>query len=270
MGRQLPYGVADGTPHIWDKVSFNDLECPGVASVEIERTHKKDDKQAKGSNGSQVSYAGVEPAKVKVGISYLTEEEHAFFLDKVVKILDPNPDKKKVEAVKLNHAVATARNVTAITIDKLSGPSFNSGAWTWSIEATESRPPTQKNATGTFKGAPPPKDSNCQALSRSYTDAVNNARNERAQAQAKRSAAQNLESFGAFDNFGVESAVGGTSSQILKLRDEADQHENIAKAYDAQAATVYSMMVGSKCLEAPPSGNSTTTGPTVSVGQGQA
>jgi large subunit ribosomal protein L2 len=60
-----------------------------------------------------------------------------------------------------------------ITVDKVSGPSKSGdGVWEWTIDATEFREPSKKNATGTFKGGAP-KNANCAAMVQ-YADSMRN------------------------------------------------------------------------------------------------
>ena len=61
----LPWGGANGDPGLWDKVVIGGVEFPGLATVEITRKNKKDDKKAKGTNSQKRSKAGVDAADVK-------------------------------------------------------------------------------------------------------------------------------------------------------------------------------------------------------------
>jgi hypothetical protein len=144
-----PQAVAE----LWDSITFNDVQCPGVASVSISRANKWDTKKAQGSHGGERTFKGSDLASVKIQIKLWTLEQHDAFLADHLPPLEPDPGKKKPDGVTIGHAVATARNVRAITVDSVSGPEADhAGFVTYDIDATEYREPDKKNATGKATG----------------------------------------------------------------------------------------------------------------------
>lgn len=260
MGTPLAYGVADVDPTFWDVVKLGDKESPGLATVEVDRANKSDEKKAKGESGSTKEYSGADTAKVSIRIRYIYDIDHINFVDVILPIIEPNPEKKKVEAIAISHAVTIARKIKSITVDKVSGPNkAGDGIWEWAIEATEFREPSKKNATGTFKG-PKPNGADCGAMQtyrNSLLDMANNERRQAEQTVTQMKAgieAVNLVS----DTTGVE---GAAPPELVALKAKYEQHLAMAKVYDAQAQAAWSQMQAMGCFESKPSGNPNVTQP---------
>jgi hypothetical protein len=144
-----PQAVAE----VWDKATFNDLECPGLASVSISRANKWDTKKAQGSHGGERQFKGADLATVKIKVRLWTADDYVDFNENILPLLEPDPGKQKPSGVSLGHAVAWARNLRAITVDSVSGPeSDNAGFVEYDIDATEYREPDKTNATGKASG----------------------------------------------------------------------------------------------------------------------
>lgn len=147
--KEIPAGPWMKEPEIWDTAVLNGKACPGFCSFEVERSNKWDDKAAKGQHSQQRAFQGAEPAKGSLTIVFWTDEQYQTLLSDILPMIEPDPGKKKPDAVSITHAVAAARNVRAFTVDKVSGPErqdfdLRKFVVTW----TEERPPTTQNASG--------------------------------------------------------------------------------------------------------------------------
>lgn len=138
---------------VWDKGTFNDIDCPGLMSVSISRANKWDTKKAAGSHGGERQFKGSDLASVKIKVRLWTNDDYVAFNEQILSILDPDPGKKKADGIALGHAVAWSRNLRSITVDSVSGPeSDNAGMVEYDIDATEYREPDKTNATGKASG----------------------------------------------------------------------------------------------------------------------
>jgi hypothetical protein len=145
-----PQAVAE----VWDRLTCNETESPGLASVTVSRGNKWDTQKAQGSHGGQRNFKGADLASVKIQIRLYTLEDHEQFISDILPLFEPDPGKKKPEAVAIGHAVAWARNVRAVTVDSVSGPESDiRGFVTYDIDCTEHREPDSNNATGKATGA---------------------------------------------------------------------------------------------------------------------
>lgn len=168
---KIPLGPWHVHPELWDTLKIGEHEVPGIATVEITRANKWDNKKAKGQHGQEREFSGADAAKVRITIKFWTEDQWLAFVEKILPVIEPNPEKKKIDSVALSHAVAAARKVDRVTIDSVDGPRIESGLGTVVIEATEFREPSPKNATGTAtgKGYSGGKPGSCQDLANQIT-----------------------------------------------------------------------------------------------------
>lgn len=264
MGTPLPLGVADAEPELWDTVVLGGKESPGLAAVTVSRANKSDEKKAKGESGSTKEYSGADTAKVNVSIKYITAAEHEEFLKEILPVIEPNPEKKKVEAISISHPVATARSVKKITVDKVDGPNKSGdGIWEWTIEATEFRQPSTKNATGTFKGGPP-KSNGCRDLAAHYEEMLRlSIHHGRLAQEAKEKLANAVDALYALKDAGViadgDSGVG--NPEVEQLKAEGQANLALSNQFKAMADATHIAMTANGCFEAKPSGNPNTTQP---------
>jgi hypothetical protein len=178
MAEYVPAGPWHDEPELWDRLVLGDVEVPGISKVEVSRANKWDEKKSKGSHGGEREYSGADLAKVKITIVYWTAEHHAELRDKVMPLVEPVPGKKKIDSIRLEHAVSIMRGVGAVTIDSVDGPSVSNGQGTIKIDATEYRAPETKNATGKAGGAGksnPKAAGNCADMTLLYVTAAGNA-----------------------------------------------------------------------------------------------
>lgn len=177
--RFIPPGPWDEFPDLWDKLTTNGQEWPGLATVEVSRANKWDTKKSKGEHGGKRGYAGADLAKVRIKIRVWEADHFDDLLNKYMAIVEPDPGKEKPDVITIGHQVATLRKVKQVTIDKVSGPDVTDGMGEIEIEATEHREPDDKNATGTAKasgngskgnGAQGNNDSRCQQLASEYRE----------------------------------------------------------------------------------------------------
>lgn len=184
----IPAGPWDTNPELWDRLSLNDREFLGLATIDVDRSNKWQTKAAKGSHGAERTFGGVELAKVRIEYRVWTSEQYDELLTELLPIIEPEPTKAKRDAIRVAHAVATARKLSAITIDSIAGPKrAEPGVFALYIDATEHLPPQSKNALGTASGTGKPK-SPCQALEEQYR--ANRAAASAARAKAAELAAQ--------------------------------------------------------------------------------
>jgi len=121
--------------------------------VEIDRANKWDTKKAQGSHGAEREFKGADLASVRITIKLWTSDHFDVMNGNgLLADIEPDPGKKKQDAVPIQHAVAALRKVTSITVDSVSGPRLEGGLGIISIAATEYRAPSSDNATGTANG----------------------------------------------------------------------------------------------------------------------
>lgn len=261
MSEPMPFGPADADPTLWDTVIIGDVPFPGLATVEVERGNKRDDKTAKGQHGSDDEYSGAENATVRIRLRYLTQADDDDFDRNCLPIIEPNPEKKKVEAKSISHPAAAKRKVSHIKIDNVSGPVITNGVYEWSIDATESRPPSPKNATGSMKSGGPAKGSTCQQLNL-YRDGqreleIRKMSEAEVIYQELGQLATDLVSAGA-----TAPVIAGAESAIAERRAHARQLEAEAAVHRSSAQMAELQMQALGCFESKPSGNPATTQPT--------
>lgn len=268
MADLVPEGPWHAEPDLWNRVTINDVEAPGIATVEITRDNKWDEKEAKGSHGATREYSGSKPAKVRVKIVVWTADDYAELVSKILPIVEPVKGKKKIDAIKIGHAVAHARNCPNVTVDSVAGPTWSGGTATLDIDATEHSEPDKKNATGTAgAGSRVPKNANCQQLANGYDQArerANRARSERSNLVAQR---DDIQSTAATQNRGSSLDDIVAAQQSVNQGEVADLNRRIAEQ-DAQIAVnesvakqLYTEMERNGCTNARPSGSPATTGP---------
>lgn len=261
MTQPLAFGPADSDPQLWDRIVLGGVEFPGIATVEIDRSNKKDEKKSKGKHGSENEYSGAENAKVKITIRFWTAEQYDAVVTDCLKVVEPDPTKKKVDSVTIGHPIASARRVTAIMVDKVSGPTRRDKVWELSIDATEAKAPEAKGATGKYsgKGGGPPKG-DCAALQQQYREHQAEATKLRAQAeeaflQSQRPAPKTETFIGGVDlNNGVNPESEAQRQRARSLQAQAAGHDN-------EARNIYARMQAMGCAERLPSGTVNTTQP---------
>jgi hypothetical protein len=168
----IPAGPWDINPALWDKLVIDDREWPGLATVEIARANKWDDKKTKGEHGGEREFSGTENASVNITIKFWTDDHWTLVRDELLPIIEPLVEKTTPNSHSLSHAVSDARKVKRFTVDRITGPTRSEiGIWTIKVEATEYRPPSDKNATGTVSGSGTGTgavSNNCQDLANQY------------------------------------------------------------------------------------------------------
>lgn len=153
MADQIPFAPWHEFQDAWDKLVLNGKEWPGIAMVEIDRANKWDTKKAQGSHGAEREFKGADLASVRITIKLWTSDHFDVMNGSgLLADIEPDPGKKKQDAVPIQHAVAALRKVTSITVDSVSGPRLEGGIGIISIAATEYRAPSSDNATGTANG----------------------------------------------------------------------------------------------------------------------
>jgi hypothetical protein len=276
VAEDVPQGPWNAEPERWHTVSFGDVECPGLATVEVDRENKWDEKKAKGSHGATREYSGAAPAKVRIKIVIWTKDQFDELVAMVMPIIDPVPGKKKLDAIPIGHAIAAARNVSSITVDSVAGPAWSPGGATATVDvaATEYREPETKNATGKAGGGAgrgrSPKDASCQQLANAYDDErnkANRARAERSELVARRNSiqstatGQNASSLGDISN---TAAAQGQINQgeVADLNRQIAEKDGLITVHETNARAIYTTMENQGCTGARPSGSAGATGPT--------
>jgi len=253
----VPMGPWDQNPGDWNVLELNDEEWPGFARVEIKRANKWDDKKAKGSHGGERELAGVDCAPVKITIHFWTSEQYER-LKELMPTIEPIPGKKKLDAIKIGHAVASFRNVKSITIDEVSGPTYGAGELgTLHIEATEHRPPDTKKATGTAKGGgggskATSTNSRCAELKREMNEARRHA--SQVEKEISRARSDYYGPTGGGDELNKEKARDNFNNTMRSLEQERD---GALQRTDAAARQMNSL----NCPQNPPSENPKVTNP---------
>src|SRR5687767_1656382 len=126
-----PQAVAE----VWDRVTFNDIECPGLSPVPRAEGKKRDAKKPQRWQGGERNFKGADLASVKIQIKLWEQQDYVAFNTDILPLLEPDPGKKKPDAVAVGHAVAWARNLRAVTIDNVAGPeSDNAGFVIYDID----------------------------------------------------------------------------------------------------------------------------------------
>lgn len=224
MAEHIPPGPWDDFPEAWDIVVIGDREWPGLARVDVSRANKWDTKKAQGTHGGEREFKGADLARVKIEIRFWTSEHWDLIVNELLSTVEPDPGKKKPEALRLSHVSAHARKVNQITIDSVTGPNVSNGQGVISIDATEYREPEKKNATGKASG----KGSLCQQLA-----------NQLALLQANRTIDVSL--------YNYYSSLAG-----LDIQKAGEAYARVV-ATDAQIAAVQAHQLANKCNEAAPS-----------------
>lgn len=163
----VPPSSADVFPSVWGTVSLAGRQWPGRARVTCSRGNDWDRPKAPGEHSAEAKLKGSRLASVTIEIEYWTHDQHneAFEL---LQIIEPTPGKVKLGAVEISHAVTIFRGVSQVTIDDIAGPlKGDDGLYKITIQATEQRPVTPKNATGTASGGTG-ADTVCAQLRKSY------------------------------------------------------------------------------------------------------
>lgn len=157
---------------VWDTLYLGGREWPGISQVTVTRANKWDEKKAKGSNNADRTYTGADPAKVKITVRFWNAADHYDQLvSECLPIVEPEDEKKRKDPLDISHAVTQARKVSQVTIDSVSGPDDNGDqTWTFTIEATEYRAPTNVSPS-TGKGGGVGTQS-CAQLQQTYSFAI--------------------------------------------------------------------------------------------------
>lgn len=232
--RIIPPGPWNVFPEQWDRVVLDDVEWPGLATVTVSRANKWDAKKAKGAHGEEREFSGVDPAKVTIVIKFWDFNAwYELVVSDLIKVVEPNPEKKKPDSIKIAHAVAQARGVDRITVDTVDGPTkAEEGIWTLTIQATEYRPPSTKNATGTAtgKGSPPgdPKNAPNQCADLASELAFKKAEFADIQGQINEIEA------GGGDIFGEDFSPGEHLAELYAARDANLARQNEIEARQAE------------------------------------
>ena len=224
MAEHIPPGPWDDFPEAWDIVAIGDRDWPGLARVDISRANKWDTKKAAKTHGGEREFKGADLASVKIEIRFWTSEDWDLIVNELLSMVEPDPGKKKPEALKLSHVSASARKVSAITVDSVTGPIVSGGQGVITIDATEYREPDKKNAGGKASG----KGSLCQQLA-----------NQLALLQAQRTVDVSL--------YNYYSSIAG-----LDIQKAGETYARVV-ATDAEIAAVQAHQLANKCNEAAPS-----------------
>lgn len=268
MADHLPLQPWSGeNADLWDKITFNDKTCPGVAVVKVKRGNKFDEKKAKGSHGGGREYTGADNAKVTITIRMLSNDEDEEFNLNILPILEPAIGKKKLEAVTINHPVAATRKVASITVDDVDGPDVSNHIIQYTINATEFREADKKNASGAISGKKF-GGNNCVELKRAYDQlGAQIIQDQTALAQVFRDRAKLQErnaAFGGalskFDDAPTPPGGGDLQSEIEENSRVGDQLTARTVDYTRQQVAISQQMASKGCYSAPPSGNPKVTG----------
>jgi len=108
--------------------------------VEIDRGPKWDRKPVKGQTGETQTFGGWNNADVKIRVRTWTKAQHDDFIANVLPIIEPTPGKDAPNALAFDHAVARARKVDVVRIEKIKGPTVDDdGTFSeWEIPAFQS------------------------------------------------------------------------------------------------------------------------------------
>ena len=173
----IPPGPWDEFPALWDRLTVDGEELPGIATVTVERANRYDGEKAKGQHKGTRKFSGVDPAKIRIAWFVWESTDYDDLRDKALKKFEPDPTKDKPTSIKLGHAVLTLRGVQWVSVDKVAGPEVSDGIGKFEIDCTEVVEPTTKNATGTIKPGQngtgknnSPENSRCQQLAEEYKE----------------------------------------------------------------------------------------------------
>jgi hypothetical protein len=111
----------DEAPDVWDTLVLGGDTWPGIARVTVERGRKIDKKSAKGKNKATTTDQGVDPADVTITVRVMSAEDFAALADNVATV-EPKAGTSPMVPYDIVHPVAAFRKVTAIVIEKISGP----------------------------------------------------------------------------------------------------------------------------------------------------
>lgn len=166
----IPPGPWDEFPALWDKLTVDGEELPGIATVTVERKNRYDDEKAKGQHKGTKKFSGVDAAKIKIHWYVWESTDYDDLRDKHLKKIEPDPTKDKPTSIKLGHAVLTLRKVSWVAVDKVSGPEVSDGIGKFEVDATEVDDPSTKNATGTIGPGTAKGNTRCQQLAEEYRE----------------------------------------------------------------------------------------------------
>lgn len=173
----IPPGPWHEFPAFWDVLRMAGKDWPGIAKVDsVSRQQKWDTAKAKGSHGGTRKFAGADLATVSIVIVFWDSEQWDAIQKDFLPLVEPDPGKDKPAVLDVSHAVLEARKIKQVTVDGVDGPSVDGGFGTITIQCTEYRAPSEKNATGTAQsnqgkktnGGNSKNNSRCQELAARY------------------------------------------------------------------------------------------------------
>lgn len=145
---QIPYWRDQ--PALWDELVLAGRVMPGLAKVTIKGGQDIDVKKAPGAHGAQLTYKGYAPKDVSIVLRFWTAEQW-IELQRRIQDIEPKPGKKTLEPLDITHPVSKFRNVKAIAIKDIDGPTESGvrNCMELKISAIEFFPPAAKKATVT-------------------------------------------------------------------------------------------------------------------------
>lgn len=166
---------SDEFPDVWGTIVLAGRQWPGRARVTCSRANNWDRPKAQGEHSAEDKIKGTDQAKLVIEIEYWEASHDDEITHDLLPLIEPSPGKEKLKAVSISHAVTLRRKVAEVTIDDISGPvKDDNGLFKYTIQATESRKTTGKNATGTAGGggSGTGADTVCALLRKSYLGSV--------------------------------------------------------------------------------------------------
>lgn len=149
----VPSGPWYDNPDEWDTLILGADTWPGLARVEVTRSQKWDDAEAKGAHGQEPKYQGRGVAGLTITVIVWTSEQYEL-LEELVARIEPEPGAETPGPLDIAHPVARFRRIRKVKVESIDGPDEeDSGQWSITIHAKEMSPIETKGASGVGPGA---------------------------------------------------------------------------------------------------------------------
>lgn len=136
--REINDGANTAQPGEWDKVTFGDVVCPGIAEVSLKLSADIDKRKAKGVKKSRAIDRGTKPAKLSIRLT-LTAGQLEEFRSKIVPLLFPKGKDTAQDPIQVSHPECDLWGIHLFIIEDVdsSAPGARGGFKVISIDGLE-------------------------------------------------------------------------------------------------------------------------------------
>ena len=111
----------------WDLVYIDGFLLPGISKIEISKSHKLDVKASAGRHFSTITDQGYKPCDVVITTTIWTPYQWGIWQANILPMIEPPPTKgykEKLHSYSISNPASHARQIEAITIETISGPTI--------------------------------------------------------------------------------------------------------------------------------------------------